>query len=74
MLVARFFGVEISGLNALISGVIVMLMSGFILYDTSEIIQGKETNYLFATTNLFLNIFNIFLSLLNLFGFFCDED
>jgi modulator of FtsH protease len=51
-----------------------MLMSGFILFDTSRIIHGGETNYIMATFSLYLTIFNIFVHLLHLLGAFAGED
>ena len=51
-LVAGMFGVDISTFSLAISAAIVFLMSGFILYDTSRIVNGGETNYLMATTGL----------------------
>jgi len=42
------------------------MMSGFILYDTSRIINGGERNYILATISLYLSIFNLFIHLLNL--------
>jgi modulator of FtsH protease len=48
-------------------------MSGFILFDTSRIIRGGETNYIMATYGLYLSIFNIFISLLNILGIMSDE-
>ena len=50
-----------------------MLMSGFILFDTSRIARGEETNYIMATYGIYLSIFNIFISLLQLLGIFGDE-
>ena len=50
------------------SGVIVLLMSGFILFDTSRIITGGETNYIMATVSLYLNIYNLFTALLHIIG------
>lgn len=73
-LVLGLFGVHISGLAMAINGVIVLLMSGFILYDTSRIIHGGETNYVMATVSLYLNILNLFTSLLQLLGFFSKDD
>ncbi len=73
MLIASFFGVQISGFHLAISGLIVLLMSGFILYDTSRIIHGGETNYIMATTALYLDIYNLFVSLLSILGALNDE-
>jgi modulator of FtsH protease len=48
-------------------------MSGLILWQTSEIIHGGETNYIMATVTLYVAIFNLFQSLLMLLGFASDE-
>jgi modulator of FtsH protease len=52
----------------------VFIMSGFILYDTSRIINGGETNYIRATVSMYLNIYNLFTSILHLLGFFGGDD
>jgi modulator of FtsH protease len=49
-------------------------MSGLILYQTSEIIHGGETNYIMATVTLYIAIYNLFLSLLQLLGAFSGDD
>jgi modulator of FtsH protease len=46
----------------------VLAMAGMILYQTSEIIHGGETNYISATVTLYVSIYNMFVSLLNLFA------
>ena len=74
MFVGSFFGLHISGLSLAISAAVVMLMSGFILYDTSRIINGGETNYVMATVSLYLDIYNLFVSLLHLVGAFGGDD
>ncbi len=56
-----------------ISAVIILIMSGLILFDTSRIINGGETNYIRATVSLYLNIFNIFIHLLSLLGIMNDD-
>ena len=56
----------IPALSLTISAAIVMVMSGLILFDTSRIIHGGETNYIRATVSLYLNIYNLFLNLLHL--------
>ena len=61
-------------LSLVISSVVIMLMSGFILYDTSRMLNGEETNYIHMTVSLYLNIFNIFISLLQLLGAFAGSD
>ncbi|MFV2061695.1 MAG: Bax inhibitor-1/YccA family protein [Gammaproteobacteria bacterium] len=63
-----------SGLSLAISSIVIMIMSGFILYDTSRIINGGETNYIMATVGLYLSIYNIFVSLLHLLGALGGDD
>ncbi|OOY35787.1 BAX inhibitor protein [Solemya velum gill symbiont] len=60
-------------LSMAISGAVILLMSGFILFDTSRIINGGETNYIMATYGLYLTIFNIFIHLLSLLGIMSDD-
>lgn len=55
-------------LSLAVSGGFVILMSGMILYETSNIIHGGETNYVMATVSLFVSIFNLFTSLLHILG------
>jgi modulator of FtsH protease len=74
MFVGSMFGFYVSGLHLAISAAVVMLMSGFILYDTSRIINGGEPNYIMATVGLYLNIYNLFTSLLHLLGVFGGDD
>ncbi len=68
---AMFF--DITGLSLAVSAMFVLLMSGLILYETSNIIHGGETNYIMATTTLYVSIFNLFTSLLHLMGFMSDD-
>jgi len=71
-LAAIFF--EIPTLSLTVSAAFVLLMSGLILYETGNIIQGGETNYVLATVTLFVSIFNLFTSLLQLLGFMNGDD
>ncbi|MCJ8274201.1 MAG: Bax inhibitor-1/YccA family protein [Psychrosphaera sp.] len=64
----------IPALSLAISSAIIVIMSGLILYDTSRIINGGETNYIRATVSLYLTIYNIFVSLLSLLRAFMGED
>ncbi|PXX44800.1 Bax inhibitor-1/YccA family protein [Undibacterium pigrum] len=68
---AIFF--QIPALSLTISAVMVLLMSGMILFETSNIIRGGETNYIMATVSLYVTIFNLFTSLLQLLGFIEKE-
>ena len=72
-MVANIF-LQIPLLSVTLSAVIVMIMSGLILFDTSRIIHGGETNYIRATVGLYLNIYNIFVHLLSLLGVFGGDD
>jgi modulator of FtsH protease len=65
---------EIPALSLAVSAAFVLLMSGLILYQTSAIIHGGETNYIMATVTLFVSIFNLFTSLLQLLGFMNSSD
>ena len=71
-IVANIF-FEMPALSLAISGAIILLMSGMILWDTSRIINGGETNYIMATYGIYLSIFNIFISLLQILGVMSDE-
>ncbi len=71
-LAAVFF--QIPALSLTVSAAFVLLMSGMILYETSNIIHGGETNYVMATVSLFVSIYNLFLSLLQLLGFASSND
>ena len=53
---------------------VALLSAGLILFETSRIVNGGETNYVMATVGLFVSIFNLFTSLLSLFGFGGSND
>ena len=63
----------IPALSLALSAVIIMLMSGFILYDTGRMIHGGQTNYILATIGLYMSLFNIFINLLHLLGFASND-
>ena len=65
---------EIPGLSLAVSSMFVLLMAGLILYETSNIIHGGETNYIMDTVTLFVAIFNLFTSLLHLLGFMNGDE
>ena len=71
-LAAIFF--QIPALSLTVSAAFVLLMSGFILFETSNMIHGGETNYVMATVSLYVTIFNLFTSLLHLLGFANSSD
>ncbi|HAS50894.1 MAG TPA: BAX inhibitor protein [Gammaproteobacteria bacterium] len=61
-------------LSLAVSGMFILLMSGMILWQTSEIIHGGETNYIMATVSLYITIFNLFISLLQILGVMSSND
>lgn len=69
---ALFFSMP--GLSLAVSAMFILLMSGMILFQTSAIIHGGETNYISATVSLYVSIYNLFLSLLQLLGVFSGDD
>ena len=73
VVVAAMFGYPMPGVSLALSALVALLMCGFILYDTSRIINGGETNYIMATIGLYLSIYNLFVSLLHLMGMSSDD-
>jgi len=71
-LIALFF--QLSALSLAVSGMFSLLMCGLILFQTQQIVQGGERNYIMATVTLFVSIYNLFSSLLHLFGFMFGEE
>jgi modulator of FtsH protease len=65
---------EMPALSLAVSSMFVLLMGGLILYETSNIIHGGETNYIMATVTLYVSIFNLFTSLLHLLGVFNSDE
>jgi modulator of FtsH protease len=68
---AFFF--QMPALSLAVSAMFVLLMSGLILYQTSEIVHGGQTNYILATVTLYVSIYNLFTSLLHLLGAFSGD-
>lgn len=71
---ASMFGYPMPLASLALSAAVALLMAGFMLYDTSRIINGGETNYLMATVSIYLSIYNLFTALLHLIGAFNSED
>jgi modulator of FtsH protease len=79
VLVAFFAGLgaiffQVPALMIAVSAMFVLLMAGMILYQTSELVHGGETNYILATVGLYVSIYNLFTSLLQLLGVFGGDD
>lgn len=72
MLAGVFF--TIPALQLMISAAFMLISSGLILFQTSEIIHGGERNYIAATVSLYVSIYNLFISLLNLLSSFSSRD
>ncbi|MEW6120601.1 MAG: Bax inhibitor-1/YccA family protein [Pseudomonadota bacterium] len=70
---ASLLGYPMPGLSLAVSALFALLMSGMILWQTSEIVNGGETNYVLATISLYVSIYNLFTSLLHLLGFASND-
>jgi modulator of FtsH protease len=65
---------SLPGLALAVSAMFMVLMAGMILWQTSQLVHGGETNYIMATVTLYVSIFNLFTSLLHLLGFSMGEE
>lgn len=72
-IIANFF-LAIPSLALAISSMVVLIMAGMMLHQTSAIVNGGETNYIMATVSLYLSLYNMFTSLLHIFGALGGED
>ncbi len=72
-IIANIF-LQIPALSLAISAAVILIMSGLILFDTSRIINGGETNYILATVNIYLSLYNIFVHLLHLLSVLGGDD
>ena len=64
----------IPALSLAVSAMFILLMSGMILFQTSLMVNGGQTNYVLATVDLYVSIYNLFLSLLQILGVFGSDD
>ena len=60
---------QMPALGLTVAAMVALLSVGLILFETSRIVSGGETNYVLATVGLYVSIFNLFASLLSLLGF-----
>ena len=72
-IVASFF-FQIPALAVGISALFVVFSTMTILYETSNIIHGGETNYIRATVSIYVSIYNLFISLFRLLSIFSSDD
>ena len=63
----------IPALQLVVSAAIVLLMSGYILFETGQIINGGQRNYVLATVSLYVSLFNMFINLLQLLSVFAGR-
>ncbi len=70
---AAYF-LSMPALSLAVSSMFVILMAGMMLYETSQIVNGGETNYIMATVSLYVSLYNMFMSLLHIFGALGGED
>ncbi len=61
-------------MHVVMLGGIVLLMSGFVLYDTQNIIKGAYSTPIEGAFSLYLNFFNMFSAILQMFGIFGSDD
>lgn len=61
-------------LSLVVSGLFIIAMAGLILYQTGDIVNGGETNYIMATVTLYVSIYNLFTSLLHILGVASADD
>ena len=62
-----------NSLRRLLFAGVVLFASALILFETSQVIHGGETNYIRATVGLYVSIYNLFVSLLHLLGAFGED-
>ena len=73
VILASIAAMFVPAMQAGVSAVAALLFSGFILYDTSRLVRGEETNYVMAAVSMYLNVLNLFLSVLQLLGFSSND-
>ncbi|PKO25910.1 MAG: hypothetical protein CVU35_01660 [Betaproteobacteria bacterium HGW-Betaproteobacteria-8] len=64
---------QIPAFSLALSGVAVLLFSGFILFDVNRIVRGGETNYVMATLSLYISVYQLFTNLLHLLMAFAGD-
>jgi len=65
---------QMPALHLAVSAAVVLLMSAYILFETSQMVNGGQNNYILATVSLYLSILNLFTSLLHLLGALSGDD
>jgi modulator of FtsH protease len=71
-MIANMF-LQIPALALTISTLVIVVFSLFLLHDLSRIVTGGETNYIVATTGVYMSLFNIFANLLQILGILGGE-
>jgi len=57
---------QIPAVALALSTLVIVVFSLFLLFDLQRIVNGGETNYIMATTAVYMSLFNIFANLLNI--------
>lgn len=57
---------QIPALALTLSTLAIVVFSLFLLFDLNRVVRGGETNYVMATTAVYMSLLNIFVNLLNL--------
>jgi modulator of FtsH protease len=65
--IANFF-LRMPALQLTVATAVLVIFSGYTLFDTSRLVRGGESNYIFITVALYLDVLNIFMALLQLLG------
>lgn len=65
---------DMPALGLTVAAMVALLSAGLILFETSRIVHGGETNYVMATVGLYVSLFNLFTSLLSLLGFGSSDE
>ncbi len=60
-------------MSQVLAGICILFGAALILWETSAVVRGEETNYIRATVGIYVGIYNIFSSVLLLFGLGGDD-
>lgn len=65
---------QMPALQLALSAIMIPLMAMLIMWQTSDIINGGERNYILATVTLYVSLYNLFVNLLMLLMAFNGDD
>ena len=55
-------------MHQVLAGICILFGAALILWETSAVVRGEETNYIRATVGIYVGLYNMFTSILLLFG------